>query len=140
MTVSYDPTNLDTSTADGRLNVVRFLLGDTSTTDANVQDEEIQFSLASASDAVYLAASSCASAIASKYAGYVDTEIDGSLSADYSQLSENFRQLSIQLKQDGNRLDGASLGIFVGGLPSGANENSYYFYRGQFTVDKEFEG
>jgi len=131
MTATYDPTDLDKTTAGGRINVVRFLLGDTDVTSAEVQDEEITFTLASASNAVYLAASLCASAISSKYAGYTDTEIDGVLSSDNSTIASGYSKLSVQLKQEGNRQDGTSIGIFIGGLPT-SPAKSYTFFRKQF--------
>jgi len=131
MTATYDPTDLDKDTATGRVNVVRFLLGDTDVAYPEVQDEEITFTLASASNAVYLAASLCASAISSKYAGYTDTEIDGILSSDYGSLAGSFSKLSVQLKQEGNRQDGTSLGIFLGGMPV-SPDKGYTFFRRQF--------
>ena len=45
MAWSYDPTDLNTTTASGRLNTVRLLVGDTDTTDQQVQNEEVTFSL-----------------------------------------------------------------------------------------------
>lgn len=131
MTTTYDPTNLDVDTASGRLNVVRFLLGDTDVASAEVLDEEITFALLSSGDSPYLAGSICASAIASKYSSYVNVELDGSLKADYSNLAENYRKLAVTLKGDGNRLEGGSLGIFIGGIPTDGT-SSYVFYRGQF--------
>ena len=56
MAWTYDPTNLDKSTAAGRLNVVRFLVGDTEATKPQVQDEEINFGLSESQDDVYYAA------------------------------------------------------------------------------------
>ena len=46
MAWSYDATDLGTSTASGRLNSVRLLVGDTDTNDQQVQNEEITFALA----------------------------------------------------------------------------------------------
>ena len=131
MTVTYDVTDLDKSTASGRLNIVRWLTGDTSVTTAELQDEEINFSLLSSSDNTYKAASLCAAAIASKFADRVNTGLDGALKADYGSLSDKYRNLSIQLLADGKRLDGTSLGLSVGGLPVFPCK-SYSFYRGQF--------
>jgi hypothetical protein len=45
MAWSYDPTDLDNTTASGRLNIVRLLVGDTDTVDQQVQNEEITFGL-----------------------------------------------------------------------------------------------
>jgi len=55
---SYSVTDLNTTTASGRLNSVRLLVGDTDTSDQLVQDEEINFALAQANDNVYYAARS----------------------------------------------------------------------------------
>ena len=139
MAATYDPTDLDKTTDAGRLNVVRFLLGDTEVTSAELQDEEIVFALAEATNKTYLAASVCASAIASKYAGYTDVEIDGILTVDYGELSNSYGILSIRLKTEGNRLEGSSIGIFIGGLPVFPTK-SYTFYRGQFEDPNRGEG
>lgn len=130
MTATYDPTDLDTTTASGRLNVVRFLVGDIDVTDAQVQDEEITFWLTQSSDNTYSAAASLASGLASQYAKLVSTKLDGALSAEYNDLYERYQTLADQLRSDGQRLNGNSLGIFLGGVPS--TTTSYAFYRGQF--------
>ena len=44
MTWSYDATDLDTETNSGRLNSVRYLVGDTQTSDEQVQNEEVSCS------------------------------------------------------------------------------------------------
>ena len=136
MTATYDPTDLVKTTDAGRINVVRFLLGDTDVTSPELQNEEIAFTLTEVSNQVYQAASLSASAVASKYAGLANIEIDGILSADYGELSSSFSVLAVRLKADGSRLDGASLGIFVGGLPT-PPARSYAFYRGQFQNPNE---
>ena len=46
MAWSYNPADLNTTTAAGRLNVVRLLTGDTNTQDQQVENEEITFALA----------------------------------------------------------------------------------------------
>jgi hypothetical protein len=66
MSWSYDPTDLNTTTASGRLNTVRLLVGDTDTDDQQLQDEEITFSLSETGDSAYLAAAWSARAVASK--------------------------------------------------------------------------
>mgnify|MGYP000196601101 CR=1 FL=1 len=136
MTATYDPTDLDKTTASGRVNVVRFLLGDTNVDKPELLDEEITFTLSETSNKVYLAASICASTVSSKYAGFANVEISGILSVDYGELASAFSVLSIKLKSDGNRLEGSSLGIFVGGLPV-FPARSYAFYRGQFQNPNE---
>jgi hypothetical protein len=138
MAATYDPTNLDKDTASGRVNIVRFLLGDTDDTNPELQNEEITFTLSETSNKVYLAASICASTISSRYSGLANVEIDGILSVDYGELASAFSVLSVKLKSDGNRLEGGSLGIFVGGLPV-FPARSYSFFRGQFQNPNELD-
>jgi len=92
MAFSYDETNLSTDTAAGRLNAVRLLVGDTDTTDQQIQDEEITFALSQNGNNVYLTASWVARSIAAKYARLVDTDLDG-------QLAESYRKGS-RIKRD----------------------------------------
>jgi hypothetical protein len=138
MTATYDPTDLDKGTASGRVNVVRFLLGDTDVTNPELQNEEITFTLSETTNKVYLAASICASTVSSKYAGLANVEINGILSVDYSELANAFSVLSVKLKSDGNRLEGGSIGVFVGGLPV-FPARSYSFFRGQFQNPNELD-
>jgi len=113
---TYDASSLGTSTASERLNSVRFLCGDTDTNDQLVQDEEIQFSLSQTGDNVYYAASFIAETLAAKYSRRVDTKLDGALSAEYSQLAQQYRLLAVGLKQQGQRYSGTALGVSYGGL------------------------
>jgi hypothetical protein len=138
MTATYDPTNLDKGTASGRVNVVRFLLGDTDVTNPELQNEEITFTLSETTNKVYLSASICASTVSSKYSGLANVEINGILSVDYSELANAFSVLSVKLKSDGNRLEGGSIGVFVGGLPV-FPARSYSFFRGQFQNPNELD-
>jgi hypothetical protein len=138
MTATYDPTNLDKDTASGRVNVVRFLLGDTDVTNPELQNEEITFTLSETTNKVYLAASISASTVSSKYSGLANVEINGILSVDYSELANAFSLLSVKLKSDGNRLEGGSIGVFVGGLPV-FPARSYSFFRGQFQNPNELD-
>jgi hypothetical protein len=73
MSWSYDPTNLDTATVAGRLNTVRLLVGDTDTTDQQVQDEEIVFALTETNNNIYAASSWVARTIASQYSRWLKT-------------------------------------------------------------------
>lgn len=116
MSWSYNVDDLTTDTASGRLNVTRFLLGDTDTSNQKVQDEEIVFGLSVTSDNVYRAASYMADGISSKYSGMVDTELDGALSAKYSQLSEQYRKLSLDLSKQGKKYSAGGLGVSSGGI------------------------
>lgn len=115
MSWSYDPTNLDTTTSAGRLNSVRLLVGDTNTDDQQVQNEEITFSLSETGENIYSAAAWVARTIASQYSRRVNTQLDGALSADYSDLAEQYYKLAEDLEYRG-KTNGAVLGVAAGGL------------------------
>lgn len=121
MTWSYDATALGTSTEAERINTVRLLLGDTDTTDQQIQNEEIIFALSQCNNRVYYAAAWSARAIASTYSRRVDTKLDGALSADYSDLAEKYRKLAETLEYQGKKI-GAELNIFAGGISESAVE------------------
>ena len=115
MSWSYDPTNLDTTTSAGRLNSFRLLVGDTDTNDQQVQNEEITFSLSETGDNIYSAAAWIARTIASLYSRRVDTQLDGALQANYSDLAEQYYKLAEDLEYRG-KTNGAVLGVAAGGL------------------------
>ena len=116
MAWSYDPTDLDTTTASGRLNTVRLLVGDTETLDQQVQNEEIMFALSENGDNIYYAAAWSARNIASKYSRKVNTSLDGALKADYSDLSKQYKVLADDLEYQG-KTSGAVIGVLAGGIP-----------------------
>lgn len=115
MAWSYDASDLDTTTASGRLNTVRLLLGDTDTLDQQVQNEEIAFALSQTNDNVYFAAAWLARTVASQYARKVNVQLDGSLSADYSDLAKQYTSLAETLEYQGKKA-GAIIGVVAGGL------------------------
>jgi hypothetical protein len=118
MTFTYDVDDLGTTTASGRRNAVRFLVGDTDSTDVQVQDDEIAFALAESSDNVYEAGAYCCRAIAAKYSRRVDTELDGALSASYSDLHSHYMALAENLEAESKKQSG--LGVKAGGLSKAA--------------------
>jgi hypothetical protein len=115
MAWSYDVTDLDTSTASGRLNTVRLLIGDTDTLDQQVQNEEITFALSESGDNVYYAAAWAARAISSKYSRRVTTQLDGALQANYSDLAKQYKSLADDLEYQG-KTSGAVIGVLAGGI------------------------
>lgn len=115
MAWSYDETYLSTATPSGRLNVVRLLVGDTDTSDQQVQNEEITFALSENGNNVYFSAAWVARTISNKYARQVNIDLDGQLSADYSDLSSQYSKLADQLEYQGKK-SGAVLGMVAGGL------------------------
>ena len=115
MSWTYDPTDLDTTTASGRLNVVRLLVGDTDTLDQQLQDEEINFALLTETDDVYGASSWAAKTLVAKYSRFVDIDLDGQLSEKYSQLKDHYSQLSDRLNGQ-KKAKGVYFGVSAGGI------------------------
>ena len=115
MAWSYDPTDLNTTTASGRLNTVRLLVGDTDTLDQQKDNEEINFALTENGNNVYYAGAWTARAIASKYSRKVNTELSGALKADYSDLAKQYKTLADSLEYQG-KTSGASIGVLAGGI------------------------
>jgi hypothetical protein len=115
MSWSYDPTDLNTTTASGRLNTVRFLVGDTDSADQKLQNEEVEFSLEQAGGDVNGAASYVARTLASKYASKVTIELDGQLTAHYSDMYEHYKSLADKLDYQAKKF-GAQIGVLAGGI------------------------
>lgn len=126
MSWSYDPTLLNTTSASGRLNSVRLLVGDTDTTDQLVQNEEIVFALSQSGDNVYTAAAWVCRVIAAKFSRLVDTELSGALSASYSDKAKHYQLLAVQVETLGKKYSGRALGVSAGGLDIG----------GAFTINR----
>lgn len=116
MAWSYNAADLNTTTASGRLNTVRLLVGDTDSTDQLVQNEEIIFALSQVGNNVYYAGSWVCRVIAAKFSRMVDTQLDGALSANYSDRAKQFQQLSVQIEAQGKKTSGKALGVFAGGI------------------------
>lgn len=115
MSFSYDPTNLDTTTVAGRMNTVRLLVGDTNGSSPQVQNEEVAFALVESNNNIYSAAGWVARTIASQYSRRVNTQLDGALSADYSDLATQYFKLAEDLEYRG-KTSGATLGVSAGGI------------------------
>lgn len=115
MAWTYTATDF-TTTASGRLNIVRLLVGDTNSDDQQVQDEEIAFALTQSGNNVYNAGSFVCRLLLSKYSRMVDTQLDGALEAKYSDRIKNYSLLAVQLQDLGKRAGGRSLGMSAGGL------------------------
>lgn len=136
MTATYDPTDLTEET--GQVNILRLMLGDTYVSDAKLLDQEIQFYIDKSPNNLYLAASLGASSIASKYASYVTTELDGALTADYSDLYDRYQNLATQLRTDGQKHSGNAFSLYLGGVSTDPNEGSHTFFRNQYHYDVEY--
>jgi len=113
MSWTYDDSELDTETEEGRKNVVRFLVGDTNENDQQVSDEEVDFSLSETNN-VYSAASYIAKNIAALYARRVTQEVDRTLRVRYSDIQEHYYRLSKEL-EDSARKYSSQWGVAFGG-------------------------
>ncbi len=78
------------------LDAVRFLVGDTDSTRAELQDSEVTFAI-SLSSVPALAAAQLADALAAKYSAQVDKQI-GDLKITLSQKAAQFKQLAQSLR------------------------------------------
>lgn len=116
MAWTYDETDLDKSTSSGRLNVVRLLVGDTDTLDQLLQNEEINFALSESNNNIYFAGSWAANTISAKYARRVDTKLEGALSADYSSLAKQYKALSNDLREQGQKYSMTGASVLAGGI------------------------
>ena len=116
MSWTYDPTDLNTTTSSGRLNSTRLMVGDTDTTDQQVQDEEITFSLGQNNNDIYKAASWTCRVLAAKYSRLVDIRLTGVLNESYSNRSKQYIALAVQIEALGKKTSGKSLGVFAGGI------------------------
>lgn len=115
MSFTYDPTDLNTSTSSGKLNSVRLLIGDTDSSDPLLQDEEILFSLAQKSTVYGAAALSCKFIVAN-FSRLVDTQLDGALQENYSDLVKNYSSISSKMADLDDSESGTKLGISAGGI------------------------
>jgi len=115
MSWSYEEYDLNGTTTSGRLNTVRLLVGDTDSTDQQVQNEEIEFALSENNNNVYYTGAWTARTIAAKYSRQVTTQLTGALSADYSDLARQYKILADDLEYQG-KTSGAAVGVLAGGL------------------------
>lgn len=90
---------------------VRLEIGDTLSTDGQLQDEEIVYVL-TRDGSVTSAAISCCRMLASRYARYVDKEV-GDLKKMYSQRVEHYTTLADKLEARSVRLSGRP---YAGGM------------------------
>ena len=127
-TYGGDPANSDRE-------AVRFLIGDTVSTDQQFNDAEIDY-LNAQEPNVYKAAAQGARALASKFARRADKEM-GDLKIKWSQLQRSYLNLAEELEE--RSLSGIGT-IFVGGINKDDKDTENlrtdrvepYFVRGQF--------
>lgn len=111
MTWTYDDSDLVTTTAAGRLNVVRLTIGDTDTNDQLLQNEEIQYFLGEASDDPTGAAIFSVEAILALFTRQVSVT-QGPVSWGADKRIENYRLLGDRLKSKATK----NAAWFAGGL------------------------
>lgn len=83
---------------------VRFLIGDTDSTDALVSDEEIEWSLGEAGS-IYQAAHDLCTVIASKFARLATSKSVGDLSLSYADRAETYHRLADRMLHLAERRD-----------------------------------
>lgn len=106
----------DESGLSERINNVRFLIGDTDSSDYAITNDNISFALTQAGDDVYIAGAICCRALAAKYATLVDTDFE-SVSSDYSQLQTNYTKMAQKLEAQSKKYGTRGLGLpAAGGL------------------------
>lgn len=119
MTWTY---NGDPSSSD--MDMVRFIIGDTDTTDQLVTDEEIQALLTIQSN-VYRVSAKIARSLAAKYARYVSGTL-GDLSASENQATVQFKQVADWCDRQANK----QVSPYIGGIDDTTYPKT--FKRGQF--------
>jgi hypothetical protein len=146
---TYDPEELGTDTVEERKNSVRFLVGDTDTSDQQVQNEEIIFALDQSSHNIYFAGSFVAETIQAKFARFATSEVDRTLRVRYSDLQEHYRALAQDLRAKGLKY-GAGMGISAGGInllrmeiarhnplrPPSSYRGEFDFPKGRYSLDE----
>jgi hypothetical protein len=143
MSWNYDPTLLTppqganiNQILQSQLMGVRYLVGDTITTDMQVQDEEILFVLTQRSTIWGAAATVCRS-LASKYSRLVDT-VDKDLRTTFSAKANAYRRAALGYEQDAMVRGGAL--PYAGGISFNdkiMNESNTDRVPPQFTIDMD---
>lgn len=118
MTWTYDEAP-DTSTADGRRDFVRALIGDTDSCDERISDELIAAFLADSGNDVYRASALSCRALAAKFAALTRTEID-SVKIEYQHITENYRRAARELDEMSKTAGTGGLGVPIAGGTSKA--------------------
>lgn len=118
MSWTYDPTNLITTTASGRKDIVRLIVGDTQTAEQQLQDEEIAYLLTSNDNSIFNASKRAVLALIAKFSREGDIWM-GHTRVERSQRVRNYRTLLERLETDPTLLMAS---MFVGGVSVAAND------------------
>lgn len=92
---------------------VRFLIGDTDSTDQLLTDAEVDYTLTVYTDA-YLAGAMCSDVLAAKWSRLADKSV-GSLSISYSQRQKNMAELAQRLRRMSATLS-STVAPYAGGI------------------------
>lgn len=105
MAATYDPSALDPDTAAGRRYIVRLLIADnsplsgTTVTSPEFDDDEIDYFLDAAGDAIYPAAIAAARSAVAKYSKAATSRTVGDLSIEGGSRAMEWRAVLASLKQ-----------------------------------------
>lgn len=116
MSWTYDPSLLGDTNNSNRLHSVRLLIGDTESTDPQVEDEEVLFALAQNSGNIYDTGYFLCRILSAKYARLVDTALDKGLSEKNDNLYKKYTLLSDSIKAMGRSAKAGIGGVSGGGV------------------------
>lgn len=134
-TYSGDPS-------EDSLSAIRFLIGDTVSTEPLVSDEEIEWALSQKENNVYSATALVARALAARFATLADEEI-GPLKFKYVERAKNYGKIAAGFEQREGKYQSLNVfggGIFVSDRDSNAANTSIVqpsLYKGQFDVQTD---
>jgi len=129
-TYSGDPASSDRDK-------VRFLIGDTDSTDQLLQDAEVLYVISEAGGSIYQAAHDAAYAVASKFSRMATSKSVGDLSLSYSDRAKAFFDLANELLELGARREPPTPWISPANVERATDKtlppsNGTEFYTGQF--------
>lgn len=107
-----------TSPANSAADAVRFLIGDTDTSDALLQDAEISWLLSENGNNTYSAAAHACETIAAKFSRLADTQVDD-VRVSLSQRAKGYRSLAVELR---GRIALTGAIPFCGGISEAAKQ------------------
>lgn len=129
MTATYDPTTL----ASSATNRLRLALGDTTVSNPEFQDEELQYLIDTFGESE--ATIQAAERMAAKYARMAD-QSTGRISVSYSQIASTLFKLADRLRTNGTGAGSTgAVGVFCGGVKLSdrlANDSEADLVRPQF--------
>ena len=127
--------------ASSTIDAIRFLIGDTDTTDQLLSNEEIQYCINEAGSSVYQAAHDCAYAIASKFSRLATSKSVGDLSLSYSDRAQAYFTLANELLELGARREPPTPWISPDNIERASDKtvpptNGTEFWTGQFDYER----